>query len=649
MKYRTLFVFLAASLLFFPICQKAQGQEEFRNLVVNPKIKSFLKKNPQALYAKPSANDTLELPFFDDFSDSYLYPDSQRWSDNDAYINPYFGVQPPSLGVATLDAIAADGSLHPNAVLNYPFVGDFLTSKPLNLSAPNNVNVFLSFFYQPGGLADVPEAEDSLVLEFYSPQTEKWQPIWKAKVYNADTIVEYFHETEATEYWVPDTLLTDTFRQVIIPIANIDFLQKGFRFGFKNFVTITDMQPGRRTNGDIWNIDYIYLNANRDANDTQTRDIAFVYPMKPLLSEFEAVPWQHYKNHITAVGYKENLTVDFKNNDYIARQIDRLDFEFIDHQGSGGTALLEAGSYDIPANTFVENFEVPHGGYFFNSNATDSALFEIKASITTDDFDSTCNNTVSYFQKFYDYYAYDDGSAELGYGITGEGAKYAMVAYQFSILEQDTLQAVKMYFNQTLDEVNSQYYFYLNVWEDDQGQPGNLIYSQKGERPEFAEELNQYVTYKIDTPFVVPQKFYVGFQQTRDELINLGYDLHRNARPHIFYNFDGLWRNSWREGALMIRPIVGSLQLHAAVEQLPQTRAQIFPNPTPGTFFVRTHNNSEKLALAVFNQVGKCVKRIDNYRPGEKIDISAFDNGFYFVKIATPGSLPVSKKIILAR
>ncbi len=55
------------------------------------------------------------------------------------------------------------------------------------------------------------------------------------------------------------------------------------------------------------------------------------------------------------------------------------------------------------------------------------------------------NDTIHYHQNFYDYYAYDDGSAESGYNVNGAGA---MIAMKYTILKADTLRALQIFFEQ---------------------------------------------------------------------------------------------------------------------------------------------------------------------------------------------------------
>ena len=56
--------------------------------------------------------DTLDLPFFDDFSDyfnrkfdDYYWPDTLRWMDRHAFVNDNLPNDPMSIGVVTLDGV----------------------------------------------------------------------------------------------------------------------------------------------------------------------------------------------------------------------------------------------------------------------------------------------------------------------------------------------------------------------------------------------------------------------------------------------------------------------------------------------------------------------------------------------------------------
>ena len=52
-----------------------------------------------------------------------------------------------------------------------------------------------------------------------------------------------------------------------------------------------------------------------------------------------------------------------------------------------------------------------------------------------------------YYQTFKNYFAFDDGTAEAGYGINGLGSRNAMFAYRFRSFIEDTLRAINICFN----------------------------------------------------------------------------------------------------------------------------------------------------------------------------------------------------------
>ncbi|MCK4992592.1 MAG: hypothetical protein KAS29_18970, partial [Bacteroidales bacterium] len=126
---------LVSLLLCFPGVLRLQAQEAITPLHTNPRAaqeyKNFrsVKKSSKAIL--------LELPFFDDFSNSSLLPDPGKWSDAFAFVNNNFSVNPVTNGVATLDALDEVGSIYSDAVLSpSTFEADSLSSHPINLAYP---------------------------------------------------------------------------------------------------------------------------------------------------------------------------------------------------------------------------------------------------------------------------------------------------------------------------------------------------------------------------------------------------------------------------------------------------------------------------------------------------------------------------------
>ena len=74
------------------------------------------------------------LPFFDDFSQSNLYPDSTKWTDNAVMVNDGFPLCPPNRNGATFDVLDANGRVYSYAISN-PFVSEYLTSVRIRLDS----------------------------------------------------------------------------------------------------------------------------------------------------------------------------------------------------------------------------------------------------------------------------------------------------------------------------------------------------------------------------------------------------------------------------------------------------------------------------------------------------------------------------------
>ncbi|MBP9884577.1 MAG: hypothetical protein KBF32_14300, partial [Chitinophagales bacterium] len=146
-----------------------------------------------SLKQQSTVRSAVTLPFVDDFSYSGPEPDVLLWENNGAFINLTFPKDPVSYGVATLDGLDGNGIPYDTSSYSFSTIGpaDTLTSMPVlmaGLSAADSV--YFSFYYQPGGLGDVPNNQtfnlfnygvnfgDSLVLEF-KDNTGSWHSAWQ--------------------------------------------------------------------------------------------------------------------------------------------------------------------------------------------------------------------------------------------------------------------------------------------------------------------------------------------------------------------------------------------------------------------------------------------------------------------------------------
>jgi hypothetical protein len=574
-----------------------------------------------------AAPDTIELPFIDDFSDSEVEPKPSLWSDKYAFINKTYPFNPPSVGVATLDALNFDGSHYPEAGSS-PYQADYLTSQPINLNYLPDDNIYLSFYFQPGGLAEPPEKGDSLILEFLSVEDLTWKKRWSAA--GIDT--------------------SGAFTGVILKIEEAEFLKKGFRFRFRNYASqlANTNRSDMRANADHWHIDYIRLDKNRSASDTILRDVAFVEPVKSLLKDYSSLPWPHFQDAFNTQR-APFIGVVIQNHDSISRNIGTL-LEIRNLMEDSPVYRTSPLKNDISSGDSIY-YKYAYN-YLFNSNREDSGEFEIKTIIQTDLFDYKPNDTLNHIQKFYDYYALDDGTAEASYGLRGSGTKDASSALKYNSFTGDSLRAVDIYFAQIVDSINLNYYFYLNVWLDSNGKPGEKIVDQIGMQPEYSDKLNKFVRYTLETPVFIKGTFYIGFTQTVEYLLNIGLDLNVSNKSRIFNNLDnGIWNTTEIiPGTPMMHPVFRQNALVLSNSLNASSNIVAYPNPADDYIKVSLIHENQSSRISRIELLDISGRLIKTYNPNQEDCLFTGDlvNGMYFLRMNDPATGKDStKKIII--
>lgn len=559
-----------------------------------------------------TAPDTVDLPFFDDFAGQSVLPDNRRWLDDYVYINNTYSDHQITKGVATFDALDNTGSLYTTASTS-EFEADHLTSRPVNLNYTTSDNIWLSFVYEPGGLSDPPEENDSLTLQFYAPDEEKWHSVWKVNG-SAGT----------------------RFKPVIIPVNDSRFLKKGFQFRFINYASISPnlSDPSMIGNCDIWNLDYVRLDLNRNAADTSFADVAFTLPLRSLLKTHEAMPWKQFRQvYLQEMG--SFIPVHYRNNDTITRNVTR-NFEIWDMYKNAQALFFTAGATNISPLTSVDyNANLV---YTYDTDNPDSALFRITCSLKTDIFDPKENDTMAYNQVFKNYFAFDDGSSEGGYGINGQGSRNAMVACRFQSYMQDTLRAVRICFNDSYMEANKRA-FDLMVWDDDNGIPGNILYTLEDVMVEQGDMINGFYSYKLPEGVMVNDVFYVGWRQRTETFLNAGFDVNTANEGRQLYWLNGFWNQSQVSGSIMIRPVVGDPLFVAGINDTyykNKNSIKIWPNPA--NQFINIDAGDQSFAGSAFvSIIDMSGRELIKVPYSEQVNISSLHKGVYILVITLNG------------
>ncbi len=551
--------------------------------------------------------------------------DKTVWIDNYAFRNSTYPIYPPSIGVATLDGVDETGMPYEFVTGLPEGIADHLTSKPINLAPyePTDTSLYLSFYYQPQGRGNAPEQNDSLILQFRTT-TINWTNIWNAE---------------------GDELPADSsFKQVMINVDS-DWFEKGFQFRFMNYATLSG-------NVDHWHIDYVYLDDLRNINDTTPGDAAIVYPMTSVLQKYQSMPWSHYKaDTLAAMGDSSIIYIKNHNNAIVNIPFEKLIY---DNQGNLLLHPLIESTNALPYvfcsnnnNTSCNPTITIHSDldtFYFPTigDTSDISEFEIVNLIGPGAGYNyiTSNDTVKFKQQFHNYYAYDDGTAENGYGLEIQSpVGVSMAAYRFNMAKEDKLRGVRFYFNPQLEDV-SQKLFSLMIWTGD-SLPENLEYQIDSLSPIYSPILNGFRTYTInDTDLVLPSgNIFVGWMQQSNYRINVGFDRNMIVNENMFYNIlGGGWQQSNLPGAWMIRPVFSDSILPPDVfsieENLVMSEFSIFPNPASDEVYIVAMNetgNNNDYQINICNSLGSVVKQV-SYLP-RSVSISELAQGFYFINI----------------
>lgn len=532
------------------------------------------------------SRDTLCLPFFDDFSNlnafhdsinllcpdtvfntdpSAVYPNQLFWQDSLAYINNTYPIFPPTYGVATLDGLRANGRPH-NELINYG-PADTLTSRPFYLGGFIADTVYLSFYYQPGGFGDFPESDDSLVLEFLNIDGT-WDRAW----FTRNTVGAF----------------NQPFKIVMVPVIDEAYLYDGFQFRFRN-------RANPKGNNDHWHIDYVYMDEDRTSSDTLFRDVSFTSVPTSILKRYRQMPWAQFKNH-QAEELADNHFIQIKNNfNTIVNTSYRYEaFESLTGSNIAGPTAPISINFD-PFSTAVNSYETFEIAESTPGYDEDSMLVTIEYTLDPAGDIQRLNDTLRFEQSFYNYFAYDDGSAEKAYALNGTGSQLAI---RFFANEPDTLKEVYIHWSY-IDGNKSTLFFSLIVWSDIDttglSDAQTVVYQADFLTPKYVDSVNGFYVYQLTdflgnpTPVVVDGYFYVGWLQTQADFLNVGFDVNNIANQHVFYNTGGNWQRSDINGAIMIRPQVGGdYSVYTGVDSVPNAETiSLYPNPVQQRLFVR--------------------------------------------------------------
>ncbi|HEY4650312.1 MAG TPA: T9SS type A sorting domain-containing protein [Pontibacter sp.] len=562
---------------------------------------------------RTAAPAALNLPFFDDFATAETAPDPVRWLNGGVYVSNRFADRPVTKNAATFDGADAAGKPYlPGA--NTPGPSDTLTTQPIRLGALSVADsVYLSFYWQSGGLGDVPDrtVENSyyLVLEF-KDNTGNWQQVWRQNAEGSTT----------------------PFRQVFVALKDARYLHDTFQFRFRNV-------GGRSGLTDVWNVDYVELDRNRRKGRNTTRDIGISQPVSPLLRNYTAMPLHQFLED-PAGALADSVTATINNLGDVPGAISWRGFVKLKDAANADTFLLEQGLIPANARQFkiagkprISQLALPSGSF--------TLLHGFKVNTREQNPLQAANDTTYRATTFADYFAYDDGTAEAGFGYPAQGTT-TQVATRFELAKADQVRGFRIYFPRV--GVNHEgRAITARIWEENDGIPGKVLHQQDFTIT-YSEGDNQFYEVIFTKPVPVQGAFYLGWSQPANQFILFGFDRNNHApgTRFLWSSQTNWYADTFLEGAVMMRPLMTGTALGIEDETPLPAAITVYPNPSTGIVLVQGLYRT----LQVFDVTGRELHRQHQNAQGNTVDLRHLPAGMYTFLIET-GKTVITKKIIL--
>ena len=632
-KYILLFsVGLSAILLMFmPIETVAQEGLETSPVKVIPQRKAETEAARDRMRQRNKARgdeEPLPIPFVDDFSVDHFPGNEENrtvyWTNRSAERSDTWAIDPPTIGVASFDGTDAVGYPYDYNAPNSGMASDTLETVPIllgDLEPGDNVN--LSFYYQPGGLGDSPEADDgdSLSLHFYAADLDQWFYAWS---------------TTADE--------SQPFEFVSIPVEDARYFYDNFKFRFINYAK----QSG---SFDMWHVDYVWLDQGGGNTSEINNDVAFVNKPTGLLNQYSAVPWSHYREDANDY-MKGSQTLLLRNLNDGARTLEDNSFD-VYYEGDLISSMPNPNNPAIGAQSSQEYthtvLSAPNEFTFPTDVNDTSAVFDVYFIHGVSDFMGTESNDTSRFQQeFSDYYAYDDGSPENSIQLPQTPGDLAL---GFNIQENDSIWGVDIAHSMSGDETTDGSPIYVTVWnEDENGNPGEIIAESITEVSyNLNEDYGAYTTYFFEEPvYVESGRYFVGFGQTLD-ILNIYNDLNTSGNEeNLYWRAGGNWSQAEEfEGSIMMRPRLWSLQYLVISGRDEPAALTMSAYPNPANDRLRIQFDGYRAEAHAYNITGKEIWN-GSLGSGDNIDVSNWKEGIYLLRLRS-GQASGTAKIVVQR
>lgn len=536
--------------------------------------------------------ENIELPIWDDFSSSNKL-NNLFWSEGDnVSVKDYFNIDAPSINVIEFDGLNNDGSPYSNDS-GYG-VCDVLVSDKINLSSKSlEDSIYLSFFWNFNINGEFPDYEDSLKIDFLN-KNDEWITVWDAN----GGLLNFKNQ----------------FTFDIVLVKN-DFLHENFMFKIYN-------KGNSEGPFDSWLIDYIYLDENRNNNDSIFLDRALSFKANKIFKDHISIPYSHI---LSSNSFIDSLSIKINNLDNDIQPINYTLKSFFNNDNTGyiiydnePLSPILSGYEDrilktkpIEVSNLLSNNDSSSIEFLFYIESGDSSYINQNFRL---------NDTMRFSASFNNSYSYDDGTAEFAAGLNQKNSELVLKHMTFT---EDTLTHIEIYFP-------------LNLYSSYSSDIELVVYKDiDNENSKILSQLssvnfnNDFNLFKLDNPIIVKDSFYIGFKQFENSFLPVGLDKNSNTSEKIYYKVDNNWfQNNVIKGSLMIRPVFSKSDYVLTNNENKKFKKtiSIFPNPSRGIFNLSTKVEN----ISIYSLDGKIIKSAKNT---DRINLQEFRNGYYLIQV----------------
>ena len=577
----------------------------------------------------------VDLPFFDDFSYDGVRPEVSLWQDEDVLINRSYGVRPPSIGVATFDAVDYDG--RPYAATGNGRQGDprdYLTSVPIRMAGRSGA--VLSFYVQPRGYGNRPEVADSFLVQFLSP-AGNWTTVF---------------QREGLLNTIPNSRF-QPFTGETVPVPDA-YLYDGFQFRFVNLST----ESGAVDN---WNLDYVKL--SDQSTGLVTQDLALTDAPFRLIGPYTSLPVRHLRAGGEAL-LADSIFVRLWNHRADVTPITASEYRVTD---LGSRQTVSAGDL-IPSTYFgTDNGIAPAGpevrGATFDQLPSYAAIRDyllgldpeqnyrlgVSYALTVATEDGSFapgilrNSRASRTTELADYMAYDDGSAEVAI----EGQSGNTILQRYTAYVADELTGIRIRLPRLLGAASEQPLTLVVYGAEPDGTPGALLheadYPLLYAEDYYRDSLQAFTSYALTERVVLPPgDFFVGWRQRQaNRAIAVGFDRNNELTEGQYFDAGNGWERlaGSTRGAIMIRPLLAGADIQPTDTDdpnAPELAIGLYPNPARDVLRLDLPAgvNVQELTVTVYDLRGRRMLRAAGV---SELDVSGLPAGSYLMEFRVAG------------